>query len=307
MDRDKRWDRTQLALAAILDGEGNHDGDPLHAVQASYDEGVTDEFIVPTVIDGRPRLDPATDAAIFFNFRPDRARQLSEKLGELQTDLTTLTKYREDFDFPVAFSEQIVEMTLADVLEEHGVRQLHTAETEKYAHVTYFFNGGDEREHDGEVRRLVDSPRDVPSYDHKPQMSAAELADRFVDEIGSGYEFAVINFANPDMVGHTGVIPAVVRAVETTDRCLGRVVEATRAAGGVCLIIADHGNAETLLEEDGVSPHTAHTTNPVPVILTETGAGLRDGELSDVAPTVLDLLGFTQPLQMTGRSLKTGL
>jgi 2,3-bisphosphoglycerate-independent phosphoglycerate mutase len=198
-------------------------------------------------------------------------------------------------------------MTLADVLEEHGVRQLHTAETEKYAHVTYFFNGGDEREHDGEVRRLVDSPRDVPSYDHKPQMSAAELADRFVDEIGSGYEFAVINFANPDMVGHTGVIPAVVRAVETTDRCLGRVVEATRAAGGVCLIIADHGNAETLLEEDGVSPHTAHTTNPVPVILTETGAGLRDGELSDVAPTVLDLLGFTQPLQMTGRSLKTGL
>jgi 2,3-bisphosphoglycerate-independent phosphoglycerate mutase len=307
MDRDKRWDRTQLALAAILDGEGNHDGDPLHAVQASYDAGVTDEFIVPTVIDGRPRLDPATDAAIFFNFRPDRARQLSEKLGELQTDLTTLTKYREDFDFPVAFSEQIVEMTLADVLEEHGVRQLHTAETEKYAHVTYFFNGGDEREHDGEVRRLVDSPRDVPSYDHKPQMSAAELADRFVDEIGSGYEFAVINFANPDMVGHTGVIPAVVRAVETTDRCLGRVVEATRAAGGVCLIIADHGNAETLLEEDGVSPHTAHTTNPVPVILTETGVGLRDGELSDVAPTVLDLLGFTQPLQMTGRSLKTGL
>jgi 2,3-bisphosphoglycerate-independent phosphoglycerate mutase len=307
MDRDRRWDRTQRALDAIVNGEGAHDGDPLHAVQASYDAGVTDEFIVPTVIDGRPRLDPARDAAIFFNFRPDRARQLSEKLGELQTDLTTLTKYREDFAFPAAFPEQTVEMTLADVLEEHGVRQLHTAETEKYAHVTYFFNGGDEREHDGETRRLVDSPRDVPSYDHKPQMSAEELADRFVEEIGKGYGFAVINFANPDMVGHTGVVPAVVEAVETTDRCLGRVVEATGAAGGACLVIADHGNAEKLLEEDGVSPHTAHTTNPVPVIMTEPGVGLRDGELSDVAPTVLELLGFAQPLQMTGRSLITRL
>jgi len=307
MDRDKRWDRTQRALDAIVNGEGEHDDDPLHAVLASYDAGVTDEFIVPTVIDGRPRLDPARDAAIFFNFRPDRARQLSEKLGELQTDLTTLTKYRENFAFPVAFPEQTVEMTLADVLEEHGVRQLHTAETEKYAHVTYFFNGGDEREHDGETRRLVDSPRDVPSYDHKPQMSAEELADRFVEEIGKGYGFAVINFANPDMVGHTGVVPAVVEAVETTDRCLGRVVEATGAAGGACLVIADHGNAEKLLEEDGVSPHTAHTTNPVPVIMTEPGVGLRDGELSDVAPTVLELLGFAQPLQMTGRSLITRL
>jgi 2,3-bisphosphoglycerate-independent phosphoglycerate mutase len=307
MDRDRRWDRTRRALDAIVNGEGNHDDDPLHAVQASYDAGVTDEFVVPTVIDGRPRLDPSRDAAIFFNFRPDRARQLSEKLGELQTDLTTLTKYREDFEFPVAFPEQTVEMTLADVLEEHDVRQLHTAETEKYAHVTYFFNGGDEREHEGEVRRLVDSPRDVPSYDRKPEMSAEELTDRFVEEIGGGYGFAVINFANPDMVGHTGVIPAVVQAVETTDRCLGRVAEATEAAGGVCLVIADHGNAETLLEADGISPHTAHTTNPVPAILTEHGVELRAGELSDVAPTVLDLLGFTKPLQMTGKSLITRL
>jgi 2,3-bisphosphoglycerate-independent phosphoglycerate mutase len=308
MDRDQRWERTQLALDAIVDGKGIHDSDPLHAVQQSYDADVTDEFIVPVVIDGRPRLDPATDAAIFFNFRPDRARQLSEKLGELQTDLVTMTKYREDFDFPVAFPEQTVEMTLADVLEEHHVRQLHTAETEKYAHVTYFFNGGDEREHDGETRLLVASPRDVPSYDFKPQMSAEELADRFVGEIGNDYGFAVINFANPDMVGHTGVIPAVVQAVETADRQLGRVVEATRAAGGVCLIIADHGNAEKMLEEDGVSPHTAHTTNLVPCVLTEPGAKLRDGgELSDIAPTVLDLLGFAQPLQMTGKSLRTGI
>jgi 2,3-bisphosphoglycerate-independent phosphoglycerate mutase len=306
MDRDKRWERTQLALDAIVAGEGPHDADPLHAVQASYDAGVTDEFILPTVIDGRPRLDPETDAAIFFNFRPDRARQLCEKLGDLETDLTTLTKYREDFAFPVVFPEQKVEEVLADVLEEHGARQLHTAETEKYAHVTYFFNGGREDDHEGEDRVLVPSPRDVPSYDHKPEMSAEELASEFESRIGEGYAFAVINFANPDMVGHTGVIPAVVTAVETTARCLGRVVGAPEQAGGVALIIADHGNAETMLEPDGASPHTAHTTSQVPCILTDPRSGLRNGgELSDVAPTILDLLGFAQPLQMTGKSLIT--
>jgi 2,3-bisphosphoglycerate-independent phosphoglycerate mutase len=308
MDRDQRWERTELALGAIVDGTGAHDADPLHAVQASYDAGVTDEFIVPTVIDGRPRLDPATDAAIFFNFRPDRARQLSEKLGELETDLTTMTKYREDFAYPVAFPEQRVEMVLADVLEQQHVRQLHTAETEKYAHVTYFFNGGREDDHDGEDRVLVPSPRDVPSYDLKPGMSAEELTAEFESRIGDGYGFAVINFANPDMVGHTGSIPAVVEAVETTDRCLGRVVAATEAAGGVCLVIADHGNAEVMLEPDGTSPYTAHTTNLVPAILTEPGVELREqGELSDVAPTILDELGFAQPLQMTGKSLITRL
>jgi 2,3-bisphosphoglycerate-independent phosphoglycerate mutase len=306
MDRDKRWDRTQLALDAIVGGTGPHDADPLHAVQASYDAGITDEFILPTVIDGRPRLDPATDTAIFFNFRPDRARQLSEKLAELQTDLTTMTKYREEFAFPVAFPEQPVEMVLADVLEQHHVRQLHTAETEKYAHVTYFFNGGREDDHEGEDRVLVPSPRDVPSYDFKPEMSAEELTAEFESRIGEGYGFAVINFANPDMVGHTGVIPAVVEAVEAADRCLGRIVAATERAGGVCLVIADHGNAEVMLEPDGVSPHTAHTTNVVPAILTDPDVGMRDGgELSDVAPTILDLLGFSQPLQMSGKSLVT--
>ena len=217
-----------------------------------------------------------------------------------------MTKYREEFDFPIAFPEQSVEQVLADVLEQHGARQLHAAETEKYAHVTYFFNGGREEGHEGEDRVLVPSPRDVPSYDFKPGMSADELAGGFVERIGDGYAFAVINFANPDMVGHTGVIPAVVEAVETTDGCLGRVVEATHEAGGVALIIADHGNAEKMLEADGVSPHTAHTTNPVPAILTGPAAKLREGgELSDVAPTILDLLGFAQPLQMTGKSLKT--
>jgi 2,3-bisphosphoglycerate-independent phosphoglycerate mutase len=303
MDRDKRWDRTELALDAIVEGKGVHADDPIAAVRSSYDAGVTDEFIVPVVIDGRPRLDPSRDTAIFFNFRPDRARQLSEKLGELQTDLTTMTKYREDFTFPVVFPEQTVDEVMAEVLAEHGVRQLHAAETEKYAHVTYFFDGGREDEFAGEVRVLVPSPRDVPSYDKKPEMSANELTDRFVDEIGKGYAFAVLNFANPDMVGHTGVIPAVVEAVETVDSCLGRVVEAVERAGGVCLVTSDHGNAEQLLADDGVSPQTAHTTNPVPLILTGNGLTLRNGELADLVPTALDLLGYSKPLQMSGESL----
>jgi 2,3-bisphosphoglycerate-independent phosphoglycerate mutase len=304
MDRDKRWDRTERALRAIVAGEGEHADDPIAAVQASYDRGITDEFIAPTVIDGRPRLDPERDTAIFFNFRPDRARQLSEKLCELGVDLTAMTRYRDDFDFPVAFPEQEIEDALAEVLSAHGLRQLHAAETEKYAHVTYFLDGGREQPFDGEDRILVDSPRDVPSYDHKPEMSAREVADRVVGAIDDdGYAFVIVNFANPDMVGHTGVIPAVVKAVETTDECLGRVVDAVRRAGGVTIVIADHGNAETLLQEDGVSPHTAHTTNPVPVILTAAEARLRDGELSDVAPTILALLGLETPSVMTGKNL----
>ncbi len=303
MDRDQRWDRTDRALAALVGGEGEHADDPVAAVQASYDRDVTDEFIEPVVIDGRPRLDPERDSAIFFNFRPDRARQLSEKLGELGVDLTTMTRYRDDFDFPVAFPEQTVAMVMAEVLARHGVRQLHAAESEKYAHVTYFFDGGREEEFPGETRLLVPSPRDVPSYDKKPAMSAVELTDRFVDEIGKGYAFAVINFANPDMVGHTGVIPAVVEAVETTDACLGRVVEAVERLGGVCVVTADHGNAEKLLEDDGVSPHTAHTTNPVPLIVTAKGLTLREGELSDLMPTALALLGLEQPPEMSGQKV----
>ncbi len=306
MDRDKRWDRTERALRAIVNAEGEHADDPIAAVQASYDRGVTDEFIEPTVIDGRPRLDPERDTAIFFNFRPDRARQLSEKLGGLGVDLTTMTRYRDDFGFPVAFPEQEIEDVLAEVLSDHGVRQLHAAETEKYAHVTYFLDGGREQPFAAEERILVDSPRDVPSYDHKPEMSARELADRVVgaiDDDGFGFGFVIVNFANPDMVGHTGVIPAVVKAVETTDACLGRVVDAVERAGGVTIVIADHGNAETLLQEDGSSPYTAHTTNPVPIIVTARDASLRDGELSDVAPTILALLGLEAPSVMTGRKL----
>jgi 2,3-bisphosphoglycerate-independent phosphoglycerate mutase len=303
MDRDKRWDRTDRALRAILDEEGVQADDPIQAVRDSYERGITDEFIEPVVIRGRPRLRPGRDTAVFFNFRPDRTRQLSEKLGELGVDLTTMTRYRGDFDFPVVFPEQKVDDVLGEVLAEHGVRQLHAAETEKYAHVTYFFDGGREEEFGGETRLLVPSPRDVPSYDKKPAMSAPELADRFVAEIGDGYAFAVVNFANPDMVGHTGVIPAVVEAVETVDACLGRVVEAVEALGGVCLVTADHGNAEQLLEDDGVSPHTAHTTNLVPLILTARGVSLEEGELSDLAPTILGLLGVEKPVQMSGRNV----
>jgi 2,3-bisphosphoglycerate-independent phosphoglycerate mutase len=303
MDRDSRWDRTDRAFAAISGGEGIEAADPVEAVRESYERGVTDEFIEPIVLDGRPRLGPE-DAAIFFNFRPDRARQLSQRLLEHEIDLTTMTRYRADFSCPVAFEEQVVRNTLAEVLSENGARQLHAAETEKYAHVTYFFNGGVETEWEGEHRLLVPSPRDVPSYDQKPEMSAAGVADAFCAEIGSGYRFAVVNFANPDMVGHTGSIPAVVAAVQATDRCLGQVVECVHAAGGVCLVTADHGNAEVMLEPDGVSPHTAHTSNPVPLVLTRTESVLlSDGELADLAPTVLTLLGLAIPPEMTGRPL----
>ena len=305
MDRDKRWERIQLALDAMFHrGTAGATDTAVALVGKSYEDGVTDEFIVPVWREGRPPLDPRRDVAISFNFRPDRVREITEKLGELGADVTTMTKYRDDFDFPIAFPEQHVDQVLAEVLANAGARQLHLAETEKYAHVTYFFNGGREEAFEGETRVLVPSPRDVPSYDKKPEMSANELADRFVAEIGDGYAFAVINLANPDMVGHTGFIPAVVRAVETADACLGRVVEAVEAQGGVCLVTADHGNAEKMLEDDGTSPHTAHTTNLVPLLVTEKGLKLREhGELSDLAPTILALLGFSQPLQMGGENL----
>ena len=303
MDRDKRWERTEAALDAIVSGEGRVDSDPVAAVQRSYDEGVTDEFVEPIVLEGRPRL-ARKDEALFFNFRPDRARQLSQLLLDRGFELTTMTRYRADLDCPAAFEEHHVAETMAEVLSERGVRQLHVAETEKYAHVTYFFNGGREDEWAGETRILVPSPRDVPSYDRKPEMSASEVTERFCWEIGEGYGFAIVNFANPDMVGHTGVIPAVVAAVETVDACLGRVVERVHELGGVCLATADHGNAEVMLEADGTSPHTAHTTNLVPFILTAGGLELCDGgELSDVAPTALALLGINPPDEMTGKEL----
>jgi 2,3-bisphosphoglycerate-independent phosphoglycerate mutase len=306
MDRDGRWERTERAFNAIRSGEGEPADDPVAAVRASYERGVTDEFIEPVVLPG-PRLG-AEDAAVFFNFRPDRARQLRQRLLDAGCDLTTMTRYRDDFACPVAFEEQDVRGTMAEVLAEHNIRQLHLAETEKYAHVTYFFNGGREDEWPGETRILVPSPRDVPTYDQKPEMSAHEVASRFEEEIGNGYGFAVVNFANPDMVGHTGSIPAVVEAVETVDGCLGRVAAAVEGLGGVCVVTADHGNAEQMLEEDGVSPFTAHTVNPVPLVVTIPGAQLAaGGSLADLVPTCLGLLGIPPARGMVGRELVTSL
>jgi 2,3-bisphosphoglycerate-independent phosphoglycerate mutase len=314
MDRDTRWERTKLAYDAIVHARGLHAASAGEAIEAAYERGLSDEFVVPTVIgdyDGAA----AGDVAIFVNFRPDRARQLTRALAEPgfdefsraggpTLDLTTMTEYRKGWPYPVAFPEQRPETTLAETIAASGGLQLHVAETEKYAHVTYFFNGGREQELEGEERCLADSPRDVPTYDHKPQMSAAEAAEAFASCWRDGsYRFGIINFANPDMVGHTGVIPAAVTAVETVDAELGRVVEAVTAKGGACIVTADHGNCDNMLEPDG-SPNTAHSLNPVPLIVTAEGIALRDGGiLADVAPTALELLGIPQPDAMTGRSL----
>jgi 2,3-bisphosphoglycerate-independent phosphoglycerate mutase len=255
------------------------------------------------------------DQVIFINFRPDRARQLTQALGdpdfsEFDRDggaglpVTTMTQYRAGWSYPVAFAPQEPATTLAGAIARRGERQLHVAETEKYAHVTYFFNGGREREWEGEERYLVDSPRDVPTYDQKPEMSAAAAAEQFASHWRTdGYRFGIINFANPDMVGHSGVIPAAVAAVEEVDRRLAEVVAAVHESGGACIVTADHGNCEQMLQPDG-SPNTAHSTNPVPLVVTAAGIELREGGiLADVAPTTLRLLGLEQPPEMTGRPL----
>ncbi len=274
-------------------------------MRAAYERDETDEFIKPTLVGEEGRIRPG-DSVIFFNFRPDRARQLTEALSKKVPDLriTTLTEYQEDWDHPVAFPPERPEVTLASTLASRGLSQLHVAETEKYAHVTYFFNGGEEEPYEGEDRCLVDSPRDVPTYDHKPEMSAREATDAFVERWPDGdYAFGIINYANPDMVGHTGVIEAAVKAVETVDECLGRLVETVSEGGGVCLITADHGNADHMLEPDG-SPNTAHSMNPVPVIVTADVGALRDGGiLADVAPTLLALMGSDPVPEMTGENL----
>jgi 2,3-bisphosphoglycerate-independent phosphoglycerate mutase len=317
MDRDRRWDRIARAYDAIVHGRGDRADDPVAAVRARYDAGETDEFIQPIVIgdpaEGRIRAD---DAVIFFNFRPDRARELTRALvdpGFSEFDrgqspplpfLVQMTEYADDIDAPVAFPGEALTDVLASTLAGAGVPQVHAAETEKYAHVTYFFDGGSEHRQRGEQWELVDSRRDVATYDLAPEMSADGVADRFCAAIAEPeIRFGLVNFANPDMVGHTGVIPAAVAAVEAVDRCLARVVEAAEARGGVCLVTADHGNAELMLNCDG-SPNTAHTTNPVPLIATRPGLQLRDGgRLADVAPTVLDLLGVEQPETMSGKTL----
>ena len=314
MDRDRRWERVKLAYDAIVHAQGLRAGTALEAVLSSYEREETDEFIRPTVIGDYDGIADG-DAVIHFNFRPDRARELTRALAEPEFDefergappevsLTTMTEYHAGWPYPVAFPPRDPAVTLAEVISRCGERQLHVAETEKYAHVTYFFNGGHEQEWEGEEQVLVDSPRDVPTYDHKPEMSARAAAEAFASHWREGgYRFGIINFANPDMVGHTGSIPAAVAAVEAVDACLGEVVEAVHEGGGACLITADHGNADNMLEPDG-SPNTAHSLNPVPFVVTIPEAALDDGGvLADVAPTALEMLGIEQPTEMTGRSL----
>ncbi len=309
MDRDKRAERTQAAFDAMVSGqaEGRSFDTAVDAIAASYEREETDEFIRPSLVGDEGTIRPG-DAVVFFNFRPDRARQITAKLTtELDLHYATLTQYQEDWDLPVAFPPQRPRVTLASTLSDRSIDQLHVAETEKYAHVTYFFNGGEEHAYEGEERKLVDSPRDVPTYDHKPEMSAREAASAFVESWQAGdFGFGVINFANPDMVGHTGVIEAAVTAIETVDGYLGQVVEAVQKKDGVCLVTADHGNADHMLEPDG-SPNTAHSLNPVPFVVTAGVGDLRDGGiLADVAPTALALLGQGQPEEMTGSNLICG-
>jgi 2,3-bisphosphoglycerate-independent phosphoglycerate mutase len=318
MDRDNRWERVQAAYDLLAHGDAPHAAPTgAAAVRAAYERGETDEFVAPTHVGQEGAIRPG-DSVITLNFRPDRMRELSCALaapecpeidrhgaGPVQR-YTTLTDYGGMVrDHPIAFVAARPAVTLPRIISGLGGHQLHVAETEKYPHVTYFFGGGVEQPEEGERRELVPSPRDVPTYDHKPQMSAPEAADAFVHAWHEeGFRFAIINFANPDMVGHTGVIPAAVTAVETVDACLGRVVEAVQATGGACIITADHGNADNMLEPDG-SPNTAHSLNPVPFIVTVEGAALdpAGGILADVAPTALELLGIDQPEEMTGRSL----
>jgi 2,3-bisphosphoglycerate-independent phosphoglycerate mutase len=315
MDRDNRWDRTQKAYDLLVHGRADHHTDSgVDAVKAAYERDETDEFITPTAVGDEARI-RAGDSVIAFNFRPDRMREITRALaepgfGEVDRDgaepverYVTLTEYEEGWPYPVAFPPERPGITLPHVIAQAGGRQLHVAETEKYPHVTYFFGGGEEDPEDGERRELVPSPRDVPTYDHKPEMSAHEAAAAFVSAWREDEpRFGIINFANPDMVGHTGVIPAAVKAVETVDACLGEVVRAVQESGGALLITADHGNCDNMLEPDG-SPNTAHSLNPVPAIVTVNGVDLREGILADVAPTILELLGIEQPEEMTGRSL----
>jgi 2,3-bisphosphoglycerate-independent phosphoglycerate mutase len=318
MDRDRRWDRIQRAYDLLVHGRAEHHAaSGADAAREAYERGETDEFITPVLVgDSDSRIRPG-DSVFAFNFRPDRMREITRALAEpsfseidragapVVERYATMTQYEEDWTYPVAFAPEHPSMTLPHVLADRGVRQLRVAETEKYAHVTYFFNGGEEAAYHGERRELVDSPRDVPTYDKKPEMSARGAADAFVRAWREDSPmFGIINFANPDMVGHTGVIEAAVAAIETVDSCLGSVVEAVHESGGACIITADHGNADHMLEDDG-SPNTAHSLNPVPLIVTVPGLELRpsDGILADVAPTLLGVLGIDQPDAMTGESL----
>jgi 2,3-bisphosphoglycerate-independent phosphoglycerate mutase len=322
MDRDNRWDRVELAYKSLVTGEGVQAEDPVAAIQESYDKEVYDEFILPTVIveNGKPvSLVKADDSVIFFNFRPDRAREITRAFctddfdgferpnGRMPLVYVCFKDYDESIpNKEVAFKKEDIKNTFGEYLAANGLKQLRTAETEKYAHVTFFFNGGVEEPNKGEDRILVKSPK-VATYDLQPEMSAPEVSKNLNEAIlGGKYDVIIINFANPDMVGHTGVIPAAIKAVETVDKCVGTAVEAVKKVDGVLFICADHGNAEQMINYETGAPHTAHTTNPVPFILynyNECKALREGGCLADIAPTLLEILGLPQPSEMTGKSL----
>lgn len=320
MDRDKRWERTEKAYRAMVYGDGPHYEDPVVAIRESYEKSVYDEFVMPTVIvdnAGNPvgQIE-SEDAIIFFNFRPDRAIQISQVFtnedfrgfdrgDKLPKNLyyVCLTHFSETVDGYVAYKPTNLDNTFGEILSRNGLKQLRIAETEKYPHVTYFFNGGREEELEGENRILIPSPK-VATYDLQPEMSASEVADKVIEQIEKNeYDVIILNFANPDMVGHSGRLDATIKAIEATDENLGRVIDAILAKDGVALVTADHGNSEFLIDENG-NTVTAHTTNPVPFIITKKDVELReDGILADLAPTMLSLLEMEQPKEMTGKSL----
>jgi 2,3-bisphosphoglycerate-independent phosphoglycerate mutase len=323
MDRDNRWERVEIAYRLYTRGEGRSHRDPVQAVATAYRQGETDEFVRPIVItaddDTSPPVIRDRDGIIFFNFRADRAREITraftaEDFDHFQRDprpdlgaYVCMTLYDETFSLPIAFQPVHLENILGEVISRNGLRQLRIAETEKYAHVTYFFNGGEEKPFPMEDRCLIPSPREVPTYDHKPEMSASAVTDEVIQRLKTEtYQFIVINFANMDMVGHTGVLAAAVKACEVVDTCVARIVETVQSMGGTALVTADHGNSEKMIDENG-GAHTAHTLNPVPFILvddTRKNTSLRsDGRLGDIAPTILEILEIEKPRQMTGRSL----
>ena len=321
MDRDNRWDRVKLAYDALTKGEGNRGESATGLIQESYDNGKTDEFVLPAVVteNGAPvGLIREHDSVIFFNFRPDRAREITrafcddsfsgfEREKRMELTYVCFTDYDETIlNKLVAFKKETISNTFGEFLAAHGKKQARIAETEKYAHVTFFFNGGVEEPNPGEDRILVKSPK-VPTYDMQPEMSAPQVCEKLVEAIHSGkYDVIIVNFANPDMVGHTGVEAAAVKAIEAVDACVGKTVEAILEENGVLFICADHGNAEQLIDYATGEPFTAHTTNPVPFILVNAGEGygLREGGcLADIAPTLIELMGMEQPKEMTGRSL----
>ena len=322
MDRDKRWDRVELAYRALTKGEGKAAESATAGIQASYDDGKADEFVVPFVVteNGAPRASIKDgDSVVFFNFRPDRAREITHAFcddefdgfaREKKLDLVYVcfTDYDETITNKlVAFKKEQITNTFGEFLAAHGKKQVRIAETEKYAHVTFFFNGGVEEPNEGEDRILVPSPKEVATYDLKPEMSANGVCDKLTEAIRSGkYDVVIINFANPDMVGHTGVENAAIQAIEAVDECVGKTVEAIKKVNGQMFICADHGNAEQLVDYETGAPFTAHTTNPVPFILVNADPkySLREGGcLADIAPTLIELMGLEQPKEMTGKSL----